>query len=56
MTYLITFVVLTNGLLINIPLSVYGSLQTCETAKVKMIQAIKRDHKDAQISSVCLDR
>ena len=56
MTYLITFVVLANGLLVNVPLSIHGSLQTCETAKVKMIQAIKRDYKDAQITSVCLDR
>ena len=56
MTYLVSFVILANGLLVNIPLTVHGSLQTCETAKVKLIQAIKRDNRDAQISSVCLDR
>jgi hypothetical protein len=56
MTYLLSYILLANGILINLPVTVHGSLQTCETAKVKMIQSVKREHKDAQITSVCLDR
>jgi hypothetical protein len=56
MTYLLAFIILANGAQISLPITVHGSLQTCETAKVKTIQAIKRDYKDAQITSVCLDR
>lgn len=56
MTYLLSFVILANGVLITLPLTVHGSLQTCETARVKLTQAVKRDYKDAHITSVCLDR
>jgi len=56
MTYLLAFIVLANGSQVSLPIVVHGSMQTCETARAKLIKEFQRDYKDARISSVCLDR
>ena len=56
MSYLIAFVILANGQAINIPIGVFGSLQTCETARIKLIKDIEKKQKDATIVASCLDR
>ena len=56
MTYLLAFIILANGAQISLPITVHASIQTCETARAKVIKEFQRDYKDARISSVCVDR
>ena len=56
MTYLISFIIFSNGMQMQLPISVHASQQTCETAKSKIIKEFQRDYKEARITAVCLDR
>ena len=56
MTYLVAFIILTNGHVVNLPLAVFGSIQSCETAKIKLIKDIERKQRDSVIVASCLDR
>jgi hypothetical protein len=56
MTYLVAFIIFVNGSQITLPIVVHASMQTCETARAKIVKEFQRDYKDARISSVCLDR
>jgi hypothetical protein len=56
MTYLVAFIILANGVVVNWPLTVHGSLQSCEVARVKVTKEVQRENKNANITSVCVDR